>query len=640
MTKRRHAISVAAIAASAILPTCARAVVFYSTPNAAYNTAAPTGPLAGSGWQWQGDWGTFTGTPIAPQYFLTARHTGGVVGTNLVFNGTSYATTNFWNIPNTDLRLWKIDRTFATYAPMYDADVDGSEIGQNIVVFGRGTQRGADVLVPQTTGSVQGWEWGADDHVRRWGENRITSFDDFNTVGDQQLLRFTFDASGPENVGANEAALTGGDSGGGAFIKVGSTWKLAGLNHGVDGPWSYDTTGPTFNAALFDTTGLLNRAGATPVPGVGPAGMYLSRLSLNVDTINGLMTGPPVWNVDAGGNWSDAGNWWRAIPDGVDAEAIFGSVITAQRTVTLDSPRTLGKLTFDNAAGYILAGPNALTIAANSGSGSISVLAGSHTISAPLTLAVHTTISVVPAASTLNLSGSLTATNAIITKDGAGALSVRNVRAAGLNISAGAVRVAPNGGNAGASHLGSLSIAPGAALDLNDNDLAVDYTGASPFTTIRQWVFDGYSASPDPSKTGIISSTGQSAGNTILALFDNALVGATDWPLDSGMTVPANSILGKYTYFGDIDMDGQVTSGDYGLLDANFGSTPLAGLAWLSGDADLDGVVTPGDYGILDANFGAGSGSPLAPQHTAVPEPATLASLAICTGLLYRRSRS
>src|SRR5438105_3511725 len=186
MSKKRHAIYAAALAASAILPTSAHAVVFYSTGDPTYNTTAPTGDLADSGWQWQGNWGSFTGTPIAPQYFLTARHTGGIVGSNLIFNSTTYSTTAFWNITGTDLRLWKIGGTFSTYAPMYDADIDGAEIGQNFVVFGRGTQRGADVLVPQTTGMVQGWQWGTADTLRRWGENKVTAFDDFNTVGDQQ----------------------------------------------------------------------------------------------------------------------------------------------------------------------------------------------------------------------------------------------------------------------------------------------------------------------------------------------------------------------------------------------------------------------------------------------------------------------
>src|SRR5207247_7968229 len=98
------------------------------------------------------------------------------------------------------------------------------------------------------------------------------------------------------------------------------------------------------------------------------------------------------------------------------------------------------------------------------------------------------------------------------------------------------------------------------------------------------------------------------------AVFDNALVGVSEWPPASGHTIDANSVIGKYTFFGDVDLDGQVTAGDYGVLDANYGTTPAPGIAILSGDADFDGTVTAGDYGILDANFGAGVGSPLAPQ--------------------------
>ena len=155
-------------------------------------------------------------------------------------------------------------------------------------------------------------------------------------------------------------------------------------------------------------------------------------------------------------------------------------------------------------------------------------------------------------------------------------------------------------------------------------------------------MFAGYSGVIDPSKTGIISSTGQTAGNTILALVDNALVGAGDWPLGSGHTIDGNSVIGKYTYFGDMDFDGQVTPGDYGILDANLNTTPPLGIAWLSGDADLDGSVTPGDYGILDANLGSGTADPLTPasSSSAVPEPAGLVSLlAFAGGCIARRRR-
>src|SRR5207253_3188624 len=119
---------------------------------------------------------------------------------------------------------------------------------------------------------------------------------------------------------------------------------------------------------------------------------------------------------------------------------------------------------------------------------------------------------------------------------------------------------------------------------------------------------------------------------------------AGDWPLGSGNTIANNSVIGKYTYFGDMDFDGQVTAGDYGILDANLGTTPAPGIAWLSGDADLDGSVTAGDYGILDANLGSGSGNPLAPSSvagtSAVPEPGVIGLISMAGALaLRRRSR-
>ena len=42
----------------------ARAVIFFSTSDPLFNTTAPTGGLAGSGWQWTGFWGGVTGTTI------------------------------------------------------------------------------------------------------------------------------------------------------------------------------------------------------------------------------------------------------------------------------------------------------------------------------------------------------------------------------------------------------------------------------------------------------------------------------------------------------------------------------------------------------------------------------------------------
>ncbi|HEY7091381.1 MAG TPA: hypothetical protein VH518_25010, partial [Tepidisphaeraceae bacterium] len=225
----------------------ASAVILYSSPDR--NTsepgsldnrggwgASPSGPddprrLLGSGWQLQGDFRGFLATPIAPNYFITAKHIGGEQdATNFfVWNGVTYTSTTatgMFDSPNSDLRIWKINQTFPTWAPLYSAESDGSEIGKSLVVFGRGTPRGAEVRT--SDGALKGWLWGPDDRVKAWGENVVSGFDDYNT-GDQKLLTFDFDASG----GPNESILSVGDSGGGVFIQSGGVWKLAGINFGV-----------------------------------------------------------------------------------------------------------------------------------------------------------------------------------------------------------------------------------------------------------------------------------------------------------------------------------------------------------------------------------------------------------------------
>ena len=41
------------------------------------NTTQPTAKrYLNSGWQYEGDLGPFSGTPIAPQYYITAQHIG------------------------------------------------------------------------------------------------------------------------------------------------------------------------------------------------------------------------------------------------------------------------------------------------------------------------------------------------------------------------------------------------------------------------------------------------------------------------------------------------------------------------------------------------------------------------------------
>ena len=196
--------------------------------------------------------------------------------------------------------------------------------------------------------------------------------------------------------------------------------------------------------------------------------------------------------------------------------------------------------------------------------------------------------------------------------------------------------------------LAELSLGAGTALDVNDNDFAIGYSGASSFTTIRQLVLGGFHGTPTPGATGIVSTSGQNAGGqSIHALFDNGLMGLTDW---LGVAIPANSVVGKYTYFGDVNLDGEVTGDDYTIIDSNLNTTPPEGLEWLSGDANLDGIVTGDDYTTIDSNLGLGTTNPLSPSAvgggltpsslSAVPEPGSLSVLALgAASLLARRRR-
>ncbi|MBC8095986.1 MAG: autotransporter-associated beta strand repeat-containing protein, partial [Akkermansiaceae bacterium] len=95
------------------------------------------------------------------------------------------------------------------------------------------------------------------------------------------------------------------------------------------------------------------------------------------------------WANDASGSWSTAGNWTGGVPNTQGAQANFLGVINQARTVTVDGAFTGGSVTLNNASTYSLIGDgvagHGLTFD-NGGTSSIEVLAGSHIISASLSL--------------------------------------------------------------------------------------------------------------------------------------------------------------------------------------------------------------------------------------------------------------
>jgi hypothetical protein len=658
----------AAAAASALAGTrAAHAVLFYTTGDPSYNTTAPTGSLADSGWQWQGDWGPFSGTPVGTHYFMTAQHVGGGVTGTFTLDGNNYtvipfADSDFKDVPGTDMRLWHVDGTFPTYASVWDESVDGTEVGQNLTVFGRGTQRGAEIRLPDMpSGTLKGWQWGPGDTVRRWGENQVTSLAAYAVLGDDKLLEFDFDASGPGYVGVNEAGLSSGDSGGGVFIKSGNQYKLAGINLGVDGPFSYTSDGPTFIAPLFDAGGLWFRGGTTPLFIIDtdadiPTGAYASRVTLALATIAPYLS--PTWNVDADGVWSNTSNWQvMSMPSGVDAEANFRGAISATHTVNLDGPLTVGTVYFDNANAYTIAGGGAspLTFSVSSGSASINVLSGSHAISAPMVLASDTVIDVKPPASVLTLSGDMSGSGNL-TKTGPGRADVKHVRAGDLTISDGTIRVVDNAQATGVSVINNLSISGTGKLDLRNNKLIarsapVGTWNGTSYTDVSQLIAVGRNGNTTPlwdGASGIITSlTDATTGNfTTIGVarasdVRPATVSTTaTW---AGQTITGSDTLVMYTFGGDANLDGKINIDDYVRIDSGI----AAGLSgWSNGDFNYDGKVNIDDYTtIIDANIGNQNNFVFPSSFgfnlgvSAVPEPNAAFLVSIASAALFQRFR-
>lgn len=297
--RRGRNLLLGALVVATLTGVCARAVIFYATDDPAHNTRAPTGELADSGWQYQGSWMGFLGTAIAPNYFITASHIGGNIGDPFTFRGVTYTTTAVFDDPNSDLRIWRVCGTFPAFAPLYSKR---NERGQPVVVFGRGTRRGERVEVGGVPGAaLKGWKWGAADGVQRWGRNVVAAIvaeDGLEGMtGDTtrgNLLKLTFDPDG----GPDECHLSGGDSGGGVFIRDGAEWRLAGINFGVDGPYNTAASGAGFQATIFDEGGLYQEEAGqwmlTPdLPTPQPGAFYATRIASNLAWIESVLNSPP-----------------------------------------------------------------------------------------------------------------------------------------------------------------------------------------------------------------------------------------------------------------------------------------------------------------------------------------------------------
>jgi hypothetical protein len=160
---------------------------------------------------------------------------------------------------------------------------------------------------------------------------------------------------------------------------------------------------------------------------------------------------------------------------------------------------------------------------------------------------------------------------------------VNNLRATSQAATDGTVRIADNGAAAGTSKIDTLSIDPGAKVDLRNNHLVITTTpigiwNGSNYTGVQGMIQSGRNGgSWDGS--GLLSSNTigsfTSLGVATAAQVKGIAAGATAvW---SGQTVTGSDTLVMYTYGGDANLDGKINVDDYGQIDFNVAARHAAG---------------------------------------------------------------
>ena len=182
----------------------------------------------GGGWNYVGAVNDASGVYLGNNWVLTAAHVNNPSSFTLngnVYNATGVSYTNFTNsltgTANADLNLFQILGTSTT--------------GTNISL----PPLSLSSSVPASGGTVVmiGYGGASGQASESWGTNTVYSRTQYPvSVSGYQSIDFA-----TLNSGQNYASVVLGDSGGGVFMKIGSTWQLAGISEAII---SYTSTNP------------------------------------------------------------------------------------------------------------------------------------------------------------------------------------------------------------------------------------------------------------------------------------------------------------------------------------------------------------------------------------------------------------
>jgi fibronectin-binding autotransporter adhesin len=314
---------------------------------------------------------------------------------------------------------------------------------------------------------------------------------------------------------------------------------------------------------LFEVTSDSKQSGQTYTFSVSGNSLLL--------TIGGAL--PSIWNVNASGNWTTAGNWQNGSPNAIGATAEFGSAITGPQTVTLDASRTVGLVKFNNANAYTIGGSSTLTLNQTTGNAEIQVLSGGHTISAPIALTDSVDINLFNAANSLSLLGNLSGSGAIA-KSGPGNLTLggNNNFSGGINFTNGTLTFSNNSLGTGSLTLNNAALVWASG---NSQDITASRTvnfGENPIT---------------------------------FAMDDNVTL-ANDLGSLGSATLTKDGV-GTLTFIADTTFNGNLTVANGNLTLGNGGSTgSVVGSIELTNASSVLTVSRSGDHTINNFISGAG----------------------------------
>ncbi|HEY1921744.1 MAG TPA: glycosyl hydrolase 53 family protein [Tepidisphaeraceae bacterium] len=321
--------------------------------------------------------------------------------------------------------------------------------------------------------------------------------------------------------------------------------------------------------------------------------------------VNAFAASQHQWNSSASSDWNTSGNWTNGSPTGAGVEADFFGAISSLQTISTSTAITLGTMNFNNANSYIIGGTGSLTLQDQVGYANVVVQSGAQQISVPLTIAGDTIFTVYSGAalqitSPLMINSGQTlspADSGIVSYTSTIALSSAASMTFANSTHAQALAVAPTATATVVDPTGSTvltvdNLSNSGTINLENNEMIVNYTTNSPASTIRDELIAGYNGGLW-NGTGIASSAAAANSGYALGYADGA---------DNLVTgLSSGQVEIKFTLYGDANLDGVVSGEDFTILASHLGQQ-VSG--WDDGDFNYDGLVSGQDFTLLVGNIG------------------------------------